>query len=235
LFDRLEKVAQFSRESTVIDSFKNIPTPGLFFYKNPKVPATASKLYQNREVSNHPDYGVPRFIRKFKPSIKGGPIMWPILVTAVVAVAVLIERTVWWGVESARRRPDQVDQALGWIETGDIEAASKFAKDSKEPILRVIWHGLNHYHHSLQGALQRAAGVEAARAERFLIVLDTVVTLAPLLGLLGTVTGIMHSFNFVGNEDLAATKVSGRDRRGPDCNGCGPWHRDSDSDSVELL
>jgi biopolymer transport protein ExbB len=75
----------------------------------------------------------------------------------------------------------------------------------------MIWEGLNYAHTSasLPGALQVAAAEEVERAERFLPVLDTIITLAPLLGLLGTVTGIMHSFNFVGNEELAATKVSG--------------------------
>jgi biopolymer transport protein ExbB len=141
--------------------------------------------------------------------LKGGPIMWPILLTGIVALSVLLERTTWWFIQSTRRKPQQVEQVLEWIEAGDLEAASRFTKHTKEPLLRVIWHGLNHYHHSLEGALQRAAGVEVARAERFLTVLDTVVTLAPLLGLLGTVTGIMNSFHFVGNEDLAATKVSG--------------------------
>lgn len=57
--------------------------------------------------------------------------------------------------------------------------------------------------------MQMAAGIELERAGRFLAVLDTIITLAPLLGLLGTVTGIMHSFSFVGNEELAAVKVSG--------------------------
>ncbi|HEY5895816.1 MAG TPA: MotA/TolQ/ExbB proton channel family protein [Chthoniobacterales bacterium] len=141
--------------------------------------------------------------------LHGGPIMWPILATAVVALAVVIERFIWQIVEKSRRRPQQVDEVLSKIEVGDVDGASKLARNSKDPFLRVMWHGLHHFHSSLQGALQRAATTEVERAERFLSILDTIVTLAPLLGLLGTVTGIMHSFSFVGNEDLAATKVSG--------------------------
>jgi biopolymer transport protein ExbB len=98
---------------------------------------------------------------------------------------------------------------LAQIEEGDVEKASKLAEHSQDPVLRMIWNGLNHVHCSLQGAMQMAAGIELERAGRFLAVLDTIITLAPLMGLLGTVTGIMHSFSFVGNEELAAVKVSG--------------------------
>ena len=141
--------------------------------------------------------------------IHGGPIMWPILITAVIAGAVLIERTLWWLAESSRRRPSQVNDVLARIESGDVEGASKLARNSKDPFLRVIWHGLNHYHSSLGGALQQAVDAEVERAERFLPVLDTVVTLAPLLGLLGTVTGIMATFQSLGNDSLAVSKVTG--------------------------
>lgn len=141
--------------------------------------------------------------------LHGGPIMWPILATAVVALAVFIERVWWWMREARRSDPRRLELTLTQIEEGNIEQASKLAGNSQDPVLRMIWHGLNHAHGSLQGAMHMAAGIELERAGRFLAVLDTIITLAPLLGLLGTVTGIMHSFNFVGNEDLAATKVSG--------------------------
>jgi len=67
---------------------------------------------------------------------------------------------------------------------------------------------LNHQHASLQGALQVAAGIEIKRAGRFLVVMDTLVTLAPLLGLLGTITGYSMSFSFLGNEELAVQAVT---------------------------
>ena len=70
----------------------------------------------------------------------------------------------------------------------------------------MMWNGLNHQHASLQGALQVAAGIEIKRAGRFLVVMDTLVTLAPLLGLLGTITGLIRSFSFLGNEELAVKR-----------------------------
>jgi len=141
--------------------------------------------------------------------IKGGPIMWPILLVAIVAVCVVGERTFWWMRESLRRDPPQLEKTLAAIENGDFREASRLSKDSKDPVLRMIWHGLNHVHYSLQGALQVAAGVELQKAGRFLTVMDTLVTLAPLLGLLGTVTGIMGSFTSIGSSELAVEKVTG--------------------------
>ena len=141
--------------------------------------------------------------------LKGGPIMWPILVTATVAVAVVGERTIWWWRESLKRDGEKLERIFAALENGDFKEASVLAKGSEDPIIRMIWHGLNHFHSSLQGALQVAAGIELQRAGRFLTVMDTLVTLAPLLGLLGTVTGIMGSFSSIGSAELAVEKVTG--------------------------
>jgi biopolymer transport protein ExbB len=141
--------------------------------------------------------------------LKGGPIMWPILLVAITAVCVVGERVIWWWREGLRRDPENLEKVLACIENSDLKSAISQAKDSGDPVIRMIWHGLNHVHYSLQGALQVAAGVELQRAGRFLTVMDTLVTLAPLLGLLGTVTGIMNSFSAIGNAELAVEKVTG--------------------------
>jgi biopolymer transport protein ExbB len=140
---------------------------------------------------------------------KGGPVMYPIVAVLVVAVAVILERLVWWAMQTAQRDPAKLDKVYAALEQGNIAGAINLARGSKDPLVRTVWHGLNHVHASLEGALQVASGVEIQRAGRFMSVMDTTITLAPLLGLLGTVTGIMGSFNFVGNADLAPTKVSG--------------------------
>ena len=140
---------------------------------------------------------------------KGGPVMWPILVSALVAVAVVGERTFWWWRESQRRQPQKLEQVLLAIESGDVPGAAKIAADSPDPVVRMVCRGLTHAHTSMEGALQLAAGIELQRAGRFLTIMDTLVTLAPLLGLLGTVTGLMRAFLHIGNEELSVTAVTG--------------------------
>jgi len=132
----------------------------------------------------------------------GGPVMWPILITALVAVAVVGERAFWWLSESRKRDPATLEKVFAAMETGDFTEASRLSKNSADPVVRMLWHGLNHHHSSLQGALQVAAGVELQKAGRFLTVMDTLVTLAPLLGLLGTVAGIFRTFLAIGNASV---------------------------------
>src|SRR3989442_2862251 len=90
----------------------------------------------------------------------GGPVMWPILVTAVVAVAVVGERTFWWWRESHRRDPATLEKVFGALEHGDFREASRLSRDFAEPIIRMIWDRMNHFHSFLPGAVQVAAGVQ---------------------------------------------------------------------------
>jgi biopolymer transport protein ExbB len=140
---------------------------------------------------------------------KGGPVMWPILIVSIVALTVVIERCIWWMGRWFRRDPKRIEKVFTAIENGDTAEASRLSRGSSDPVLRMLWNGLNHQHSSLEAALQVAAGIEIKRAGRFLVVMDTLVTLAPLLGLLGTITGLIRSFSFLGNEELAVQAVTG--------------------------
>jgi biopolymer transport protein ExbB len=150
--------------------------------------------------------GTNWLIDKFR---RGGPVMWPILIVSIIALTVVIERCFWWGGRWFRRDPKRIEKVFTAIENDDVAEASRLSRGSRDPVLRMMWNGLNHQHTSLQGALQVAAGIEIKRAGRFLVVMDTLVTLAPLLGLLGTVTGLIRSFSFLGNEELAVQAVTG--------------------------
>jgi biopolymer transport protein ExbB len=141
--------------------------------------------------------------------LKGGPIMWPILVCMIAAFAVVIERTLWWLALSRRSNREALERSFEAIADGQFGKALQLTQGTDDPYLATVNDGLTHAHSSLLGSMQLRATDEIERAEKRLWILGTFITLAPLLGLLGTVTGIMHSFNFVGDDQLAATKVSG--------------------------
>jgi len=139
----------------------------------------------------------------------GGLIMYPILMVALVAIAVVGERSLWWIREGSKRDAESLEKALAAMENSDFRTAVQLSKGSDDPVVRMIYRVLSHVHGSLTGALQVAAGAEIKRAGRFLVLIDTCITVAPLLGLLGTVTGIMRSFQAVGGNELAVSAVSG--------------------------
>ena len=126
----------------------------------------------------------------FQFFLKGGPVMWPILVCALAAVAVVGERAFWWLRESRKRDTAEREQFWPPWKTRDVEERQKLAQGSKDPVIRMIHHSLNHVHTSIRWRCRWRPGIELERAGRFLNVMDTLVTLAPLLGLLGTVTGL---------------------------------------------
>ena len=140
---------------------------------------------------------------------EGGPIMWPILVAFIAAVTVVLDRCLWWWGLWRRTGSRELKQTFEAISAGEFEKAMELSDSEDDPYLRTVHEGLTHAHSSLLGAMQLRASNELEGGERLQWVLGTLITLAPLLGLLGTITGIMRSFHFVGEEQLAPQRVSG--------------------------
>jgi biopolymer transport protein ExbB len=141
--------------------------------------------------------------------LEGGPIMWPILVALLAAMTVVIERSFWWWHLQQRTRMNALNESFEAISNGNFSKAVEITDAPGEPFLETVHEGLLHAHSSMLGAMQLRASNELQEGERRQWVLGTLITLAPLLGLLGTITGIMRSFSFVGEDQLAPTKVSG--------------------------
>lgn len=141
--------------------------------------------------------------------IEGGWVMWPILATFFLALCVVLDRAVWWLRYQATLQATAQEQARVAIGTGDFTTAWKLGENTTEPFLQNLAEGMTHAHTSMLAAMQLHATRLIEKSEARMWVLNTLITLAPLLGLFGTVVGIMGSFSFIGDEQLAASKVSG--------------------------
>ncbi len=126
--------------------------------------------------------------------LKGGPVMWPLLLCSVIALTVMIERLLFWIKERRSQQPQRIHQLLHLSERGLFEEAAIRARDSSDAVVRILLNGLIHHHFSLEGALEVAIQAELKRMKRYLVILDTLITVAPLLGIFGTVTGILTAF-----------------------------------------
>lgn len=135
----------------------------------------------------------------------GGPIMWPILLVSFVMITVVIERTMFIIRETANREPEVVEKMLETAEKGDVEGALQIGRKSKDFIARILVYALSHKDHSISNAFMRASNQELMRFGQGLAILDTIVTAAPYLGLLGTVTGMMATFAALGSTDISSS------------------------------
>jgi biopolymer transport protein ExbB len=136
--------------------------------------------------------------------IKGKEIMWPILLLSFVAITVVVERLLFIIRENASREPEVVEKMLESVERRDIEGALAIGKKSKDFIAKILVYSLTNREYSLSNAFIRASGQELARFQQGMATLDTCITAAPLLGLLGTVTGMMRTFGALGSGDIGA-------------------------------
>jgi len=137
----------------------------------------------------------------------GGPIMWPIILVSFVMLTVAIERVIFILRENSRRQPDVVNKMLEKVEANDIDGALELGNKSQDYVARILVYAISHKEHSLGNAFTRAASQEMQRFSQGLPTLDTCITAAPLLGLLGTVTGMMATFAALntGSGDIGAS------------------------------
>ena len=129
---------------------------------------------------------------------QGGPIMYPLLLCSIISLTIIIERGIFWIRETRNRKKQLLDDLMTLVEKNDFTEAKRITGDTKDFVIRIMVCGMVHREFSLRDALDMSADEEIARMRRYLPVLDTMITLSPLLGILGTVTGIIYSFHMLG-------------------------------------
>ncbi len=131
--------------------------------------------------------------------VKGGPVMIPLLGCSVISLAVILERAwFWWRL----RGSDAGRRTLELAAAGRWEDAMETARAARSPLARILAAGIEHRNPSPALAMEAAAKDELARMRRYLPVLDTIITLSPLLGLLGTVTGMISAFGVMSSSGI---------------------------------
>src|SRR5262249_46479914 len=139
--------------------------------------------------------------------IRGGLVMIPLLASSVVSLAGIIERFFFWR-RLRKRENDAI--ILQFVEAGNVEQAEKLANESRHPVGRVLLAGLEYRQLSPATAMEAAAQAELRHVKAYLPILDTIITLAPLLGLLGTITGMIGAFGIVSEAGLGQpTAITG--------------------------
>lgn len=139
----------------------------------------------------------------FSIFLKGGFLMWPILLCSIIGLTVIIDR--YMVLRKAKINiPAFMVRIRGLIKKRDISGAISYCMEEKSPVANIIRRGLKKYklgHERVKEAIENAGRQEISKLEKGLSVLATIAGIAPLLGFLGTVTGMIQAFMTI--EDLA--------------------------------
>ncbi len=137
----------------------------------------------------------------------GGPIMYPLLLCSIISVTIIIERAFFWIGIGMERNQKLVDEVLRLSGKGSWDLVRQKAAGSNNYVIRMIISGILHREYSLIKAMESSATEEINRMQRFMGVLDTMITIAPLLGILGTVLGIISSFDMLGTSGIENPQI----------------------------
>ncbi len=144
--------------------------------------------------------------------VKGGIFMWPLLLAAILAVAVIGERlyTMQRAHTDTRKLMAAVVASLRAKGVGGIDPALEICMRTRGPIAAILHAGLMKARRgpaAVEKAIETSGAVELAFLQRGLIVLSSIANLSPLLGFLGTVTGMIHAFEAIAAAEQVSSKV----------------------------
>lgn len=135
--------------------------------------------------------------------LKGGFIMYPILLCSIIGLAVSVDRFIMLR-KAKINVPAFMVRIRGFIKKKDISGAISYCMQEKSPVANIVRKGLKKYkygHDRVKDAIENAGSQEVSKLEKGLALLASVAGIAPLLGFLGTVTGMIQAFMTI--QDLA--------------------------------
>ncbi len=134
--------------------------------------------------------------------LEGGMVMYPLLACSVCVLTIIIERTIFWLILNRRHNRQLISEILEICQQGDWQQVREKTIGSRDYTIRVLVSGIVHREFSMTKAMEVAAIQEVEKMRRGMGILDTMITVAPLLGILGTVVGIIVSFDMLATEGI---------------------------------
>jgi biopolymer transport protein ExbB len=130
---------------------------------------------------------------------RGGPVMWPLLLLSTISVTLSVERFWFWWRANAGGGRDRLRGILEALRRGDSPRVLALSKDDPSPYAQVATDLVRD---GVDDAVAIAAvEMQRPRMDRFMNMMSTIITAAPMLGILGTVSGIIRSFELLGGKD----------------------------------
>ncbi len=140
---------------------------------------------------------------------KGGDFMWPLLLLAVTGLAVILERL--FTLQRAHTNTRRLMSAIvSNLKSKGVAAAQEICMNTRGPIAAILHAGLSKVDKgptAVEKAIENSGAIEMAFLQRGLPVLATVANIAPLLGFLGTVSGMIHAFEAIAAAEQVSAKV----------------------------
>ncbi|HHN74101.1 MAG TPA: MotA/TolQ/ExbB proton channel family protein [Acidobacteria bacterium] len=136
---------------------------------------------------------------------QGGPVMWPLLILSIIGLIVILERGFTLYVRARTKTAEMVGKVRRLVTEGKTDAALKACDEYKGPTSAMVKASILRWDASreeLEKLLENAALHEIARLERWLWVLALISNIAPIIGFLGTVVGMIQSFDVIAREGL---------------------------------
>lgn len=132
----------------------------------------------------------------------GGPLMWPLLLCSIIALAVILERCWFWNRLHLKKDEVASERILQAARTGQ-----KTGMEVSGAISAMLRTGLSAPEADCGKAMEVVALEALSRMRRGMNILDTIITAAPMLGIMGTVLGIISSFDMLGQAGVSEPKA----------------------------
>jgi biopolymer transport protein ExbB len=153
------------------------------------------------------NWTITRKVSVLELFLAGGILMWPLLACSLIVIAISAER--YWTLNPGKIAPKTLlAQVWSWIKNNQLDATRLRELKQSSPLGQILAAGLSNSKHGrevMKDSIQEAANQVIHELERYMNVLGTIATIAPLIGLLGTVLGMIEVFNAIMMQGTGST------------------------------